>query len=267
MNRLAICFLAFVIISATAWTLGASSSDTQNAELRSPILVELFTSEGCSSCPPADAFLEQLDKSQPIAGAELIVLSEHVDYWNHDGWRDPFSSSLYSERQNAYAVRFHLDGPYTPEMVVDGGIEFVGSDVRLAERAFGGAENFPKIGIRLSNVILDATNTLGFHIETDALPSSSHSHGAEVYAAIVIHHAESDVLRGENAGHHLAHTNVVEHLQKLGSLLRGHAFSKDVTFKIKPGADKNNLQFVAFIQEPYQGKVLGATVQSIEAKK
>jgi hypothetical protein len=267
MNRLATCSLAAVMISATVWALSASSLGTRNPELRSPILVELFTSEGCSSCPPADTFLEELDKSQPITGAELIVLSEHVDYWNHDGWRDPFSSSFYSERQNAYAGRFHLDGPYTPEMVVDGSSEFVGSDFRLAERAFNGALKFPKIGIRLSNVAVDATNTLGFHIETDALPTSSQSHGAEVYAAIVLHHAESDVLRGENAGHHLAHTNVVENLQKVGSLRRGQAFSKDATFKIKPGADRNNLRFIAFIQEPYQGKVLGATVQSIEAKK
>jgi hypothetical protein len=267
MNRLAICSLAFVIISATAWTLSASSGSTQNPELRPPILVELFTSEGCSSCPPADAFLEKLDKFQPVPGAELIVLSEHVDYWNHDGWRDPFSSSFYSERQNIYAGRFHLDGPYTPEMVVDGSSEFAGSDVRLAERAFTDAVKFPKIGIRLSSVVVDAANTLQTHIETDALPPSSHSHGAEVYAAIVIHHAESDVLRGENAGHHLAHTNVVENLQKVGSLHRGEIFSKDVTFKIKPGVDRNNLRFIAFIQEPYQGKVLGATVQSIEAKK
>jgi hypothetical protein len=262
-----LCCLAAVIISVAAWTLNASSSSTQNPGLRSPILVELFTSEGCSSCPPADAFLEQLDKSQPITGAELIVLSEHVDYWNHDGWRDPFSSSLYSERQNAYAGRFHLDGPYTPEMVVDGSSEFVGSDVRLAERAFDGAVKFQKIGIRLSNVLVDASNTLGSHIETDSLPPSSHSQEAEVYAAVVFHHAESDVLRGENAGHHLAHTDVVENLQKVGSLQRGQTFSKDVTFKIKPGADKNNLRFIAFIQEPHQGRVLGATVQSIEARK
>src|SRR5213594_3831029 len=99
---------------------------------RGPVLVELFTSEGCSSCPPADALLARLEKSQPVAEAEIIVLSEHVDYWNRLGWRDPFSSVEFTLRQQRYTEGFRRDGAYTPQMVVDGRVEFVGSDERQA---------------------------------------------------------------------------------------------------------------------------------------
>jgi hypothetical protein len=98
------------------------------AQAPAAVLVELFTSEGCSSCPPADSLLEQMVGKHAPSGQLVITLSEHVTYWNHDGWVDPFSQELFTERQNAYARRFHLDSPYTPQMVIDGNRQVVGND-------------------------------------------------------------------------------------------------------------------------------------------
>src|SRR5271168_4894648 len=146
---------------------------------RTPVLVELFTSEGCSDCPPADSLLERLDRSQPVSGAELIVLSEHVDYWNDIGWKDPYSSHEFSIRQGDYAHRFRLDSAYTPQMVVDGDAQFVGSDERRAIQAIEGAEKAGKVSIALSSIRLEG-NTLTVHVESGTLPSSASSKSANV---------------------------------------------------------------------------------------
>ena len=122
---------AGLLISFVAWTF-VSAADQPPGSAASPILVELFTSEGCSSCPPADALLQQMDRTQSVSGAEVIVLSEHVDYWDRLGWRDPFSAHANTVRQEGYARGFGTQGPYTPQMVIDGVTEFVGNDSRRA---------------------------------------------------------------------------------------------------------------------------------------
>lgn len=206
----------------------------------SPVLVELFTSEGCSSCPPADRLLEALDKE---AHGDIIVLSEHVDYWNHIGWRDPYSSAAYSDRQRAYANHFRISSVYTPQMVVDGGTEFVGSDAHEAKSAIQSAARRQKVSVRLTS--------LGggkVRVETDAVAAQD----VDVYLAIASNDETSNVKSGENGGRRLHHVAVVRTLTKLGTVKKGETFSKELE-----APATGNQRVVAFIQERGPGRVLG----------
>jgi len=219
-----------------------------------PLLVELFTSEGCSSCPPADAFLRNLDSKQPVPGVQFIVLEEHVDYWDGDGWKDPFSSREITLRQTEYARRLHVAEPYTPEMVVNGSFEFVGNDGNRAAKVFETAVATPSVPIRISSATVSG-GTLHAHIEVDPADVK-----AEVWIALAIDHAESQVLRGENGGHHLEHVAVVKKLSQIGKLDKQRGFSKDVTFK----SISQPSRLIAFVQEPGQGRVLGAAMVEVQ---
>src|SRR5262249_19073981 len=168
-----------------------------------PVVVELFTSEGCSSCPPADALLEYLDRSQPVEGARIIVLSEHVDYWDHQGWKDPHSSAAYTARQEAYSRRFAARDPYTPQMVVDGRTEFVGSNREAAESAIRASSREPKLALRIAPAGAAKVN-----VEVDPLPPGK-VRKAEVYVAYAAESGASDVSRGENRGRKLHHVAIV----------------------------------------------------------
>ena len=258
-----------VVLSIGAWMLTFApqrlhSADAQS-NVRTPLLVELFTSEGCSSCPPADRFLETLD-GQPIPRAEMIVLSEHVDYWNHIGWKDPYSASFYSQRQGAYAKRFGLDSVYTPQMVVDGISEFVGSSSGEADKAFRKALSASKLPLRLSSISADASNILRAHLETGALNSSFGAQEADVYVAVALNRAESQVLAGENSGHRLSHVSVVKSLTKIGTLKQGQVLTQDVHLTLEPGSDPRNLRLIAFVQETRQRRVFGAASMPVSAR-
>jgi hypothetical protein len=255
--------IALAVSGFSVWLFRADFRPAHASEGRVPVLVELFTSEGCSSCPPADAFLEKLDRDQPISGADIVALSEHVDYWDELGWKDPFSSRMFTDRQAGYGQRFGLRTVYTPQMVVDGASEFVGNDSRLAEKAFSKAVSKAKIGIRFSSVSAE-TGLVRAHLETDSLPAELGLREGEVYLALALDHAETDVPRGENSGRKLTYTSVVRTLERVGTLRAGESFAKDVRFKVEPGADLRNLRLIAFVQEPGCGKVAGAVMQSFQ---
>jgi hypothetical protein len=223
---------------------------------RTPVLVELFTSEGCSSCPPADALLERLDRYQPVNGAELIVLSEHVDYWNDIGWKDPFSSHEYSERQSAYASQFGRGSIYTPQMVVDGHIEFVGSDERRATQAIESATKMRKIPVSISSSLSDE-KTITLHIEAGALPSLGGPESAGVFLAIADNADESQVSRGENAGRTLKHVAVLRSLMRIGAVDGTTGFSRDMKVNLN-AKDRRNRRVAVIVQGASAGKVWGA---------
>lgn len=247
------------LLAFATWLGARDASGASAASPRIPILVELFTSEGCSSCPPADRLLQKLDE-QSVPGAEVIVLSEHVDYWNHIGWKDPYSSHVYSERQDFYAKHFGLDSVYTPQMVVDGSTEFVGSNSALAEKAFSKALGLPKIPVHLSLISADLSSRVNVHLDTGALEPSFGSREAEVQIAVALSRAESQVSSGENAGHRLTHVSVVRNLTKVAVLKVGQGFSQDIHLNLGPASNSHDLRLIAFVQEPGQGKVLGATL-------
>ena len=226
-----------------------------------PIFIELFTSEGCSSCPPADAWLQKMDTSQPIPGATVIVLSEHVDYWDHDGWKDPFSSPSMTQRQNTYVHEFGLTSPYTPQVIVNGASELHLNNPQEIENVFqksASAAAMMPVTIGSLSVEGTAPAVLRAHVE---IGNEVEKHGGDVYGAIALDRAESRVLRGENGGRQLTHVAVVIEMQKIGKLQKGRDFALDFQSKLPSTLEPRNLRFVVFVQEPGQGKILGAAMR------
>jgi hypothetical protein len=246
-----IFFLAACLASA-AW-----GDDAKKAAV--PVLVELFTAEGCSSCPPADEWLLQMDKVQPLTGAQLIVLSEHVDYWDHDGWKDPYSSSLVTQRQTDYAHGFRIDSPYTPQVVVNGTVNLKLSDSQNVRQTFEKAAMATTLPVTITSVAIDPANPAILHAQVE-VDGSSAAHNADIYGAVALDHAESQVLHGENGGKHLNHVAVVQQLSKIGKMEKGKTFSRAIDLKLKPGTDPKNTRLIIFVQESGPGKVLGAAL-------
>ncbi|MHB8756340.1 MAG: DUF1223 domain-containing protein [Candidatus Acidiferrales bacterium] len=232
---------------------------------RAPVVVELFTSEGCSDCPPAEALALKLEK-QPIAGADVIVLEEHVDYWNRQGWIDPFSSMEWTERQQNYVFKLGNGNPYTPEMVVDGQSQFVGSNVREAVAAIEKAEHGPETNVTIGGGKMDGKDSENFAVSVGTLEGNAPKDQAEVWLAVVEDGLHSSVTRGENAGHVLYHAAVLRSLHKIGvARANGRAsFTGNALVKFKSNWKRENLRVVVFVQEKKSRAILGAASTKIE---
>jgi hypothetical protein len=242
------------ILTGVILVLMAASALAQKA-----VLVELFTSEGCSSCPPADALLRQVNGTQTSGGQLVVGISEHVTYWNSLGWSDPFSSSVYTERQNAYSERFHLEGVYTPQMVINGAEQIVGSDRAALLRAVQQEEEArPRMSLRIVSLSV-AHNTLTVNFSTSGeLPA----HGADLIAVLADDSDRSSVLHGENSGRLLAHVAVARSISRVA---RVQAVGER-TVQIPIPASFETTQghhLILFAQTPGNGRVLGTDTKPL----
>ena len=244
----------FAVLAVLGWLSvrsdpagAAQSSETSGP--RRPVLLELFTSEGCSSCPPADRLLGTFDRTQPVSGADLIVLSEHVDYWNRLGWTDPYSSPLFTERQQEYVRRLHLDGAYTPQLVIDGQSDVVGSDERGVRSGILRAEARPKTAISLR------AERAGPEVKV-SLEVGDSTRQVDLYLALANDHEQSQVTRGENSGRTLRHVAVVSSLVRVGTLHARGAFAKELTLPLK-NENSQSWRVVAFLQDSGSRQISG----------
>jgi hypothetical protein len=232
---------------------------SDDAKAPSPVVVELFTSEGCSSCPPADALLMKFENVQPVQGAKVIAIEEHVDYWNHDGWIDPYSSADWTQRQVDYVLKFKDKTPYTPQMIVDGQTQLTGGQEPQASAAIQQAAKQPQTDITVAPGD-SSGNSQDFKVHVGKLVGNSDKDSAEIWLAITESGLASSVKAGENAGRDLRHAPVLRSLHKIGTAKgNGDAtFDSSAKVKFKPEWKRQNLQIVVFIQDKKSMRILGA---------
>ncbi|MCY7375608.1 MAG: DUF1223 domain-containing protein [Pyrinomonadaceae bacterium] len=268
MKRVFIFGILFALAGVVGWSLknNQTVADAQQTvknqtvapvktDKKKPVLVELFTSEGCSSCPPADVNLSRIEKEQPVADVEVITLSLHVDYWNSLGWKDEFSSPIYSRRQQIYSQALKLDSNYTPQMIVDGRTEFVGSNEEKTNKAIAEAAKNQKATVE---ILQDADK---FKIKLSDIPTHE---TATVFLAVAEDNLASNVRRGENSGRRLAHTSVVRELISLGTLTAEQkTLEVETALQIQSNWKRENLKIVVFVQENVSRKVLGVNQKSL----
>lgn len=236
-----------LLITFTAKTMGGiihqinsamnqqkNTSFIQSNSKTSPAIVELFTSEGCSSCPPADKLI---GRAQSSFNDKTIVLSYHVDYWDRLGWKDPYSKSVFSERQRAYANHLNESTVYTPQIIVNGEKSFVGSDQNALWNAINNNSKSEAKEIILNNIKVNTT-----HISFDyAFPNLQKNE--ELIFELVLKSATTQVKNGENKGATLVHTNVVREIE-IANNSKGM-----ITIPLPLNFIKENYTIIAFKQD------------------
>jgi hypothetical protein len=235
----------------------AAADPGQNSGQPQPVLVELFTSEGCSSCPPADELLARLDASQFVHGARAIVLSEHVTYWDHLGWRDPYSLESVTRRQTRYGQLFRLDSIYTPQIVVDGATQLEGDDSAALKHAIAQAAATPKIDLTIQNAAWSGA-AVQFNVR-----GAGNGSGASLIVVLAEDSAQSSVARGENAGRKLRHVAVVRALEEFSEkALDGRKMQLTLPDTLQ-SAPNEAFRLIVFLADRNTGHVLAVAEQPI----
>jgi hypothetical protein len=237
-------------------------ASARGAEAQRPVVIELFTSEGCSSCPPADADLARIVSKQPIESANIIALAWHIDYWDKLGWKDPFSSQQATARQYEYGRQFRLSSVYTPQLVVDGAVELIGGEKQAADDAITQAAKSEKTELVLKIEPGDDPLAGRVHVTIPKLPALAKGDSAELLIAVTEDDLVSHPNRGENARRTLEHTAVVRTAQFVVDVSAGRA---DVPLAISPDWNRSKLHIVAVLQSQQSRQVLGAARVSLPA--
>ena len=240
--------LVILLLGATALPL-LLSTQTAAPPARKAVVVELFTSEGCSSCPPADLLLGRLRQEKFADGLEVVPLGLHVDYWNHQGWTDRFSSAAYTDRQIKYAEKLHVPDPYTPQMVVDGSLQFTGNDPLRARQAILQAAQRPAA----AEIQITPAGEGKFQVTVKSKPDAT----GDVILAVTEDNLMSKVSAGENSNRELHHSAVVREFKSLGHLRNGN-FDDRVSVNIKKDWKHDDLRIVVFVQQSHAGAIDGA---------
>jgi hypothetical protein len=252
--------LAMLTVSFAPQVLSQARLTQSAAAHPSAVLVELFTSEGCSDCPPADELLSRINGRKTDGGQLIVGISEHVSYWNGLGWKDPFSADLYSNRQSDYGTRFGLESVYTPQMVVNGREQFVGSDARSLQAALAKESQRKQISLRIDSSQLK-NGSVTFSYTASDLPAQG---GLQLVAVLVDDMDESSVLRGENSGRKLTHVAVARAVVALGDL--NGVVQHSTTLPLPPSFLSNpgtGHHLVLFAQQGSGGPVVGIDTKPI----
>lgn len=210
-------------------------------------LVELFTSQGCSSCPPADALVTAIDADARASKTPVYVLSYHVDYWDRLGWKDPYSDARWTGRQRTYAKAFRSEKLYTPQVVVNGTAQGIGSNAPLVKGLMAHALSEPSM-TKVQGSAKIAGRGVTVEVTTVGAPI-----GGELYIAVIEPTRENAVPKGENRGRQSVHTNVVR------AMVKADAPASRGTIPVPEDVDLSKVEVVAWVSDPLTLAVVGAS--------